>query len=1084
MSRKLIALLGRIASPFLAVRLTKEELCLSMAALSRLPPLRQDELVGINFDAIAKRAQRVSPLCTPTEIGMISDGATALLCGRVDLADALISDLYTAIKKEVPCRINQLTATVRYTNILENYYNETVPVLLRSAAKLLHKNDSLNVLDIFVRLAKSYLPEEEFNATMDELRMKATDEQVNWINTACNRWKDKIVSKMDGRGNTKEEQGKEEGEEEEENGWTASRARKWLSLRVRNNKLWTLSEAVQALELYAYFAVRDPVLLEKIQDAAISVIPKASKSEINEIRKVVMTSFHLFPRVRKELTDCNPNLSETSEKNNMMGSNSSIISSLAKRFKTSQAYENLLMGRKIPEDWLFEVMQEQDGTSPVDVAAQAACIFAEKGEIPEGIILQISAHVEDLSLSGFAAFIRAVRRDSSEALLPQSPAVFRKFAMKGIREATLETLKEICMAYALPFPRGTSKKEDSLYLKDQHTLEEAVITQLLSIMRDTSSISFICEIAKVVHSIDKMNEVVQFVCQSVYTQKEITVDDALALLDMLFYRNYVHEPLLDMMEPIFRRLVESVILQLENGSEINEVEAQQVAKFAALQASFDAPDFEVLATQLIHAVEENMERTPKEYLPGVGLLCQRYRRDATVQKIQDKLMDSVQNLSDKALESLIRLSTKEKNTVVKELVNQICSVVSGRLAYQRVLPPDVVALTVVLHCRHCSSKDIIEETLTDYVLEWMEALSSEVYVSLSRVVHLGGVSESFANGIMDDFPRRLNFMTPTEIALVAFGLGEVTGVGQRLSHQLIAEKCSDYVVDHSHEFWSGKDISYLIYGFSRMQCTKRSLYNVFATRLAMRPILSSMDQESISLAVGAFGRSKYLDKKLFDSFSRRILEQSNNLQAADLMLTIRGFSRVMLLNDTLYENLGTKAAEKVNEFPIDSQCTLLASFGSLGIEHEKLATRMLDGIVSKIEELEDANKATDVIASLWQMNYDVESDKHVGQLTDWIIDKSEELNANSIGKLCCILSDTNWRHVPLIRAIAEQSVRLQTQENVSPECCRAVLDTLGTFMIHHQGARENLSMLGRSVSKERIQLSEEEEQQVQLLLRR
>lgn len=337
---------------------------------------------------------------------------------------------------------------------------------------------------------------------------------------------------------------------------------------------------------------------------------------------------------------------------------------------------------------------------------------------------------------------------------------------------------------------------------------------------------------------------------------------------------------------------------------------------------------------------------------------------------------------------------------------------------------------------------------------------------------------------MDEFPRRLDLLSTSEISQVVFGLGEAAGIGQRLSHQLVAEKCSDYAIDHSHEFWSGKDIARLLYGFSRMLCTKRGLYNVFATRLALRPILLPMDQGAISLAVAAFGRSKYLDKKLLDKFLRRVLERSSDLEAADLMLCIRGFSRVMLLNDQFYGELGNKAAEKSNEFSLESQCALLASFGSLGIEHDKLATRMLDGIVEKLPELGDANKAVDVVVSLWQMNHNVEDDTRVGQLANWIVERSEELNGEGISKLCFVLNDTNWRHVPLLRAVAEQSVRLQMLKSVSAECCRAVLDTLSTFMVHHEGARENLSALGRSVSKERIQLSEEEEQQVQLLLRR
>ncbi|KEG08633.1 hypothetical protein DQ04_06761010 [Trypanosoma grayi] len=1081
MSGRLRGLLRRFVSPLVATRLTKEELCLSMAAVARLR-LRQEDLIDIHLETIAMRAQRISHLCTPTELGMLSDGAAALFCTRADLADALISELYVAMMNSSPVRIGHVAAVVRYTDGVAAYSNETIPVILISAAQLLQKNDSPSVLESFMRLIQTHLPAAEIYEVLDELRKRATDEQRKCINSAHEL---PLINTAPHGKNKEAMEGDED--EEGESGWTAPRARRWISQQVRSRKAWTPTDVIQALELYAHFAVRDPVLHDKIENIMLSIIPTASKAQLDEIQKTLLTSVNLFPKVCEALRPL-PTLSDDAHENGNDGKmhidNSSTASSLAKTFRTTQAYDRVLMGRKVPEEWMFELMEEQDGTSPVDIAAQAACIFAEKGEVPEGIIVQLSTQLNALSPQGVAAFVRAVRRDHSGALLMHTSAVVRGFVAKGVQEASLDALLQLCRAWALPPPRGTLEDDKAVLHESHASLEEAVITRLLSVLRGSCSIPFMCHVAKASCAMDTNNEVVQFVCLNACARKDLTSDDALVLFDMLCCRGYVHESLLDILEPIFRGLVQSIASKMEGGVEVSGIEARQVATFATLQAAFDAPEFEAIACLLLRTVEQRISETPVEALPAAGLLCQRCRRDATAQAILEKVRGDMQRLSDESVGDLAKLLAWAKNTPEKGLVGELTDAVASRLSLRRALPPVVVGLAVIAHCRYCDAVDMISENVTDYLLEWIGALTSEVYTALCRTLHLYSAPESLANGIMDDFPRRLSLLTTKEIADVAFGLGEVTGVGQRLSHQLVAEKCSDYVVDHSHEFWSGKDIARLLYGLSRMHCTKRSLYNVFGTRLALRPILYSIDQEAISLAVSAFGRSKYLDRKLFDSFSRRILEQSNSLQAADLLLTIRGFSRVMLLNDQLYHELGSRAAEKAGEFPLESQCALLASFGSLGIEHEMLAMRMLDGIIEKMAELDDVNKVVNVLASLWQMNHEVESDARAAQLADWIAERSEELTGEAIGKLCSVLNDANWRHVPLVKAIAEQSVRLQMQQSVSAECCRAVLDTLGIFMIHHQGARENLSALGKSVSKEKIQLSEEEEQQIQLLLRR
>ncbi|RNF01174.1 hypothetical protein TraAM80_07173 [Trypanosoma rangeli] len=1067
-----------MVSPLLATRLTKEELCLSMAALSRLR-LRQEELLDLSPDSIVTRTQRVIHLCNPTELGMLSDGAAALFCNRVDMADTLICALYAAMGKGAVMRLDHVTAVVRYAATLRSYSSETVPAIITSAPRLLHKKDSASALQPFLQLARKYLSEKEFGSVVEELRRRAVGEQVKCIHEVC------LLPLVEAGPQNEAEEEADGVEEDDDNKivWTSQRARSWMSQRLRKGGTWSPDEVVQAMEFYSHFGVQDPVLQRRIDEAAVSVMPAVRKVDMEEMLKVVVTSFHLFPQTAEFVRQHRNKSSETHQNGTDSGIGSA--SSLTRHFRTTEAYERLLAGRHIPEEWMLDVMQEQGAALPVDVVAQAACIFAEKGEIPEVIILQLSTQLKELSPEGVASFFRVIRRDSSGALLLHGVALVSQFVKKGVREATVETLLRICAACSLPLPRGINAKEKDAFAEAQARLAEAIIARLISVMQGSCTIPFLCNIAKSTSAIDANNELGQFVCLSVCAQACLTMDEALELLDMLRCRNYLHEPLLDKMEPLFRELVQLVVTKIEVGKEVPYAEARGVARFIVLQAIFDAPDFEASAALLLHTVEQCMNHTPSEVLPAAGLLALKQRRMATVHTILEKATGKLSTLSEEALDALAQLlSQPSLNSPGKDLVSELVAVLAERLAQKRDFQPDCVGLAVAAHCQYGDAEAGIQASVAEHLLEWMGALSAGVYAALCGAVHLSRARDAVANALIDDFPRRLDQLTTSEIARVAFGLGEIDGVGQRLSHQLVAEKCSDYVVDHSHEFWSGNDIARLLYGFSRMLCTKRSLYNVFATRLALRPILLPMDQKAITLVVAAFGRAKYLDKALFDKFALRMLDHSDTLAAPDLMLAIRGFSRVMLLNRQLYNELGSKAAEKADEFPFDSKCALLASFGSLGIEHEKLATRALEGIVENMAELGSANKAVEIIVSLWQMNHDIEDDACVVQLANWIAERSEELTGDAIGKLCVVLNESNWRHVPLLQAMAEQSVRLQLQQGVSADCCRAVLDTLGTFMIHHQGARENLSALGRSVSKERIQLSEEEEQQVQLLLRR
>ena len=68
-----------------------------------------------------------------------------------------------------------------------------------------------------------------------------------------------------------------------------------------------------------------------------------------------------------------------------------------------------------------------------------------------------------------------------------------------------------------------------------------------------------------------------------------------------------------------------------------------------------------------------------------------------------------------------------------------------------------------------------------------------------------------------------------------------------------------------------------------MQCTKRSLFNVFSSRLAKRPVLSGLAISDVSGAVASFGSSKYVDLPLLNRLGRKIGSATHQVLPKDIL---------------------------------------------------------------------------------------------------------------------------------------------------------------------------------------------------------
>lgn len=321
---------------------------------------------------------------------------------------------------------------------------------------------------------------------------------------------------------------------------------------------------------------------------------------------------------------------------------------------------------------------------------------------------------------------------------------------------------------------------------------------------------------------------------------------------------------------------------------------------------------------------------------------------------------------------------------------------------------------------------------------------------------------------------------PQTLARALFGIGETQHSGTALVHQLALSSVAEHAVDHVNLFFQGSGIARMLLGFAKCHIVSRSLFNVFAKRLKKRPLHASMRLSDLSCALQAFGLAKYVDKDLFDAFGKRILAYGDRLGPADVTLTACAFSRAMLLHRQLYRGLGDRGAEIMAELPGCAASALIAAFGNVGERHQLLGEAAVTK--QKLNEL-TAPEAANMLVGLWQMNFDDAGD-HYDVLANRIVALTGEgLTQKEIVGICSVMHDTKWRHPSLLLTVAHRSAALMSAQagegdanRLSGDAARVVLDTLGSFGVHHAEARTALTSAAREVSREAVTLPDEERQ--------
>ena len=536
---------------------------------------------------------------------------------------------------------------------------------------------------------------------------------------------------------------------------------------------------------------------------------------------------------------------------------------------------------------------------------------------------------------------------------------------------------------------------------------------------------------------------------------------------------------------VHHRLVDAVSARLKELFSKDSVNPDAVCAFIEASVMLDVPDLDTLLQSSVMMLT-NPEVLPQlrpALLPSLLRGCVYMRHTALTQRCVDTLSESIDSLRGPEISDVCDLlcSTGRIELTGADFAGLATKVISRCGALLEECEGGSLRLPVVFggirRALSTSSgpKPCIPSALSDAVAERVDAMSgSDVADILASTV---GLSLSGLEGLLQATLSRLAAdpasCTPTQLSDAIFAAGESGLVGGHVAHHIAVDSLSDYCVDNEHKWRSGASIARLVYGFSRVQCTKRSLYNVFATRLRMRPILHTLRQADISVVMSGFGNAKYLDKILFDRLAKKVEELSPQLQAADLAMVLSGYSRMNLLNDSLYTRLGERVAEVSSELPPAVSVRLLQAYGHVGVKHDTMAGSLVSSLCSKLEAL-DANKAAHALFALCEMDHEAD-DAQMDKLATHIADRIDEVDATGIMHLCEVMQDLNWRHERLLVAVGNQSAELQLTGNnggISAHVSRNVLDTLGTFMIHHPVARQHLTEAARSISRDESVVAE------------
>lgn len=1086
--RMLPQLIHRLGATMVASALSKEQLCLSFASISQLYPSVQSApstspsgpllLSEPEAAALAVRARRLAPMCSSMEIGMIACATTTLQWRRADLMESLIQGLYSRtdhttcrMGKPVP-RLLDVVRVVTAAIAADMYFSTTLrAVLEKSSAPIVSAKDDTRLMAAFLSAAYAYFGGRGPSWTSLCVSWKQQAATIPLMTTALESFNQRVADgamtallarRQDLRQRLQQEDcyiGAE----------GAAAARQLVAMFSPASA--TASETVETLQLYLHHHLQDSVGLKQLEEAALRLLQDADALDAEARRSLESVAYANPQRLHRlfhHLCD---------------GSTSS--SNLQRTNPASAVYRTVLEGKRTSEAELYQITACMDTATADEVVQTVYVLFRESKAVPDHAIRQLQATYGQLSLGGLAALLRAARSDVNGHTLPIAEAALRRVNESKLCSAPVDALRDFIGALALP--RNRYVHETDLQLQVESDVRDAVLTHVIA-MSHYLSLHDLLTISVAAAPIDVRKELTQFTCDAAAQSPQFTHEELVLSASLMTCQDAVHEPLVDRITPHYRTLVEECM------DRSGQVTLLHLMEMAAAHAALGAPAWETLGHTVMHRVEQNLASCEAEWLVTAGMLATSMQRLGLETATQQALKLQASNLSPETFMLAAQWMGRCKRpdaVLVAALLERAASLITSPIDSSQIggRLGECVGTLIAAHCA-TTTADVdapppgIPAAVLEYATEYLPDCNSKLFVSLAQHVYKGGLPSSYTNALLECLPRQLNAMSPEQIAEAVWGFGQLPDAGQRLTHQLVTERVSDYVVDNVDLFWSGPSIARLLHGFARLHCTKRSLYSVFAQRLECRAVRATLTREAISLALSAFGTVKYLDSKLLSRLTMSFTRHAPGLSAPDIVMSLQAHSRLMLLNDKFYHALGDQIAQRHDEFPFKAKCELLHAYGAVEQENDVVAQALVADIAKEVDMFSSVDAAVDVLASLWLMGYNVQVDESARLLADYVVNNASQLTCGGLMKTCSLLSGAEWRYVPLLLAVGDQVVRLRNAEQLQPETGRAALDVLGKFMLHHPTARQEVAQIARTVSKETVQLSQEEADELTLLLAR
>lgn len=1142
MSQVVVRLVQRLASPAAASALAKEELCLALAAAAQLRPLSVATPAAPNATssspviaaaALARRSLRVIPQCSPQELRMVAQGASALEWPSTPsspfVVDALVQALYrhvthrggsAAMQRGGRVRLADVLAVVGHAMDAQEFFNATLHVLLMHDLEALVGEAaamSTATATELVAVVCGYLGEKEGVALVRQLHAALAASPasaspgmavlaectVGKPLAATSAWASRYTKWSQQRSGVLEALTASSPSDVDDPASASRHKAKRvvlqavLHLRAEEKSAAAGESAVndeallEAMEAVKVFQLYDPVttiaLDEALQRRATAMVPETRLA----FEGFVYAQAQRFPRTLAVLRECDAAAAASDDEKSASGTPSEALQHVS---AVQRCYEAAGSGAAITEKELFLVSEDVNAYGADDVA-RALFVFAYAKDVPARLPMLLAGAVASLTADGVVALLRATRQDRAGALRTIAAACLTNTALveRCVAAASAASLVDLAGVLAVPHTRWTTTPAEVSTLEAQ--LQEAVLTQL-HVHVATLPWDTLLSVVRVVGRLPAGAATVRVACdhlaaqlRSAITQPAAVVPRCVAVVEALLAGDVVAEELLDVVVEALRAHFTSLAT-----ADADDARHDEFLRFAALEVSYGAPELAEAMASVTQVVTRTAEwaATPVQLLVAAALLSLDSGRIPASSAAALTLPYRILHHVAAALRMPERVSA-ELAVAVTELVCRLSLADTEAVAYcaEAVLPvaaalppPNAARLVAAAHdvMRRSGRAFAVPPEAYAHVAASVRALPPDVFTTLCGAAASDSFDEALANRLVDVMPLVADLLTPAQLSRCVFGLGEMRGAGQRLSHQVMTEALSDYAVDNVELFTRGVDIATLLHGFAKLLCTKRNLYSVFTKLLHRRSVLSTLDFQSISFLMFALGSVKFVDQKLMNVLCLRFEEHVDHLTAPDLFMALRGVSRMCLLNSPFYWILGHAAARKVDEFPLHAQCELLHAFGSIEQRHPLLCNILARSIAANADALPSASAAVAVIYSLWLVDFKVAAEDSVKTLVNFIVQHADELSSNDLVKLCFIVRESFWTNLPLLNTLANRSLQLHAEQKLEGSVARAVLDTLAHRFVCHVEARTELSQLARSVSKEVTQLSGDEEEQLKLLI--